>query len=290
VLAELSSRPDVELLCVARSSDAIPAFPTVALDIAHGGGLQLERLLRRFAPTVVVNCAGAIAGDLEAMAAANIGLVGTLVDSIASSGVDARIVHIGSSAEYGPGTPGTPVSEKDVPRPTSPYAVTKLAGTKTVLRASGSQQPGAVVLRVFNPVGPGSSSASLTGRVLAELDRVRHEGGPLRLGPLGAARDFVDVRDVATATARAALLPGDLNGIVNVGGGRAVPVRRFVQALCREAQFDGEIVEDRPPSDRSAHVDWQCADITRAGTMLGWHPAFDLADSVRDILASRVPS
>ena len=290
VLSELSSRPDVELLCVSRSPDSVTGVPMVTLDIVDGGGLELERLLRRFAPTAVVNCAGAIAGDLEVMAAANIGLVGTLVGSIASSGVDSRIVHIGSSAEYGPGTPGTPVSERAVPRPTSPYAVTKLAGTETVLKAFGSQHPGAVVLRVFNPVGPGSSTKSLTGRVLHELDRVRLEGGPLRLGPLDAARDFIDVRDVATAAARAALLPGDLNGVFNIGRGHAVPVRRFVHALCREAGFGGQIVEDMPASDRSAQVDWQCADITKSGTSLGWHPSFELVDSVRDIVATRVPS
>ncbi len=288
VLAALSAHDDVEITAVTRPDEPSVPVPTVTLSLGDGDEVELERLLRRLRPTAVVNCAGAVSGDMETLAAANVGLVGTVIDALARSGVDARLVHVGSSAEYGPGTPGTPVTEMAVPYPTSAYAVTKLAGTEAVLKAAASRRIRGIVLRVFNPVGAGASSSSLTGRVLTELDRVRLEGEPMRLGPLDSARDFIDVRDVASAIVRAALLPGELTGVLNIGRGQAVPARRWVSTLCRAAGFGGGIAETMPPSGRSSHVDWQCADITRACTTLGWFPGHELRDSAEEILGARV--
>ncbi len=289
VVEKLAERDDVDVTCLDRRADPSLAVPTIEMDVVEAGELALQRLIRGLEPTAVINCAGAITGDLNALSRANIGLVSTLVDAIAESGTGARLVHIGSSAEYGAGTPGTPIAESAVSRPTSGYAVTKLAGTETVLSAAAAGRLGGVVLRLFNPLGPGASAGSLTERVLGELDRVRSEGGPVRLGPLDAARDFIDVRDVVTAIIRAATLPGDLSGVFNIGRGRAVTARRFVNLLCAESGYVGDIFEREHGSDRSAHVDWQCADITRSSVALGWHPEYDLADTVRHIVAARVP-
>ena len=65
----------------------------------------------------------------------------------------------------------------------------------------------AVVLRVFNPVGPGAPEESLPGRVAAELRRALASGAEVRLGSLDAVRDFVDARDVADAVIAAAAGP-----------------------------------------------------------------------------------
>lgn len=286
VIAELAARPDTDVTVVSRESDPPTGLPTVVLDVVDGREHDVERLLRRLRPHAVINCAGAVTGDLIAMARANVWLVGILVDALA--GTDTRLVHLGSSAEYGPGTPTVPVSETACPRPTSSYALTKLAGTQRVLEAVSSGRLSGVVLRVFNPIGPGAAPTSLVGRVLAELDRVRSDGGPLRMGPLDAARDFIDARDVATAVVRAALLPGAVGGLYNVGRGQAVPVRHLVHLLCREVGYAGGVQEDLPGSPRSGRVDWQCADITRARSHLGWDPVIEPEDSVRVIVRSMV--
>lgn len=286
-LDELSSRSGVEVTVLDRSSP-LTSFPTVELDIVEGREPELRRILRRLQPTAIINCAGAVSGELETLARANVWLVGILTAAIAETAAGARLVHIGSSSEYGESTPGTPLVETASPRAAGSYGLSKLAGTKTVLEAAAAGQVRGVVLRVFNAIGPGAGLTTLTGRVLAELDRVHVEGGPIRLGPLDAARDFVDVRDVASAIVRAALLAGNLRGVYNVGCGRAVPVRHLVNALCREAGYAGVIDEDLPGSRRSGGVSWQCADITRARNDLGWEPAFELADSVRSIIGARV--
>ena len=113
-------------------------------------------------------------------------------------------MHLGSAAEYGPGEPGTAVAESAPPRPASAYGATKLAGTRLVElgRAAGLD---AVVLRVFNPVGPGAPDGILPGRLVSEFRRALADGSEVQLGPLDAVRDFVDARDVADAVIAAAL-------------------------------------------------------------------------------------
>jgi nucleoside-diphosphate-sugar epimerase len=153
----------------------------------------------------------------------------------------ARLVHLGSAAEYGPGAPGTLATESAPTRPTAPYGATKLAGTVAVTGAGLD----AVVLRVGNPVGPGAPESGLPGRI-TRLLRTTDRDGVLRLGDLSAYRDFVDVRDVARATVLAATAPGPLPPILNIGGGQAVLVRDLVHLLATKADFRGHIEENAP--------------------------------------------
>lgn len=94
----------------------------------------------------------------------------------------------------------------------------------------------------------------------------------LRLGDLSAYRDFVDARDVARAAEQAVTAPGPLPRVLNIGGGRAVPVRELVHTLAGIAGFGGRIEEQGAGSARSGQVSWQCSDISAAGTALGWRP------------------
>jgi nucleoside-diphosphate-sugar epimerase len=196
----------------------------------------------------------------------------------------ARLVHLGSAAEYGPGTPGRRVTESGATAPAGPYGATKLAGTVAVT-ASGLD---AVVLRVGNPVGPGAPPTGLPGRVAALLaDAGRDAEATLRLGDLSAYRDFVDVRDVAEAVALAATAPGPLPPVLNIGGGEAVPVRDLVRTLADAAGFRGRIVEEGAGgSARSADVSWQCSDITAARDALGWRPTRSLGVSLEALWAA----
>ncbi|MYU64475.1 NAD-dependent epimerase/dehydratase family protein, partial [Streptomyces sp. SID69] len=195
----------------------------------------------------------------------------------------ARLVHLGSAAEYGPGTPCAAVTESAPARPVTSYGATKLAGTLAVTSAGLD----AVVLRIGNPVGPGAPPASLPGRMAALLGAAGSDpGAVLRLGDLSAYRDFVDVRDVARAVALAVTAPGPLPPVLNIGGGGAVPVRDLVHGLARLAGFRGTLAEDGDGSARSAQVSWQCSDIGAAERALGWRPAHGLDDALAALWAA----
>ncbi|QCD60148.1 NAD-dependent epimerase/dehydratase family protein [Streptomyces hawaiiensis] len=250
------------------------------VDLARVSPEQLAKTMASAAPDIVVNCAGATGGDAVTLAEVNTRGPAVLCAALRESAPAARLVHLGSAAEYGPGVPGTPVTESAATRPVGPYGATKLAGTVAVT-ASGLD---AVVLRVGNPVGPGAPPSGLPGRIAALL----REAGPgpeavLRLGDLSAHRDFVDVRDVARAAVLAASAPGPLPPVLNVGGGRAVAVRDLVRGLAGLAGFRGRIEETTAGtagSARSAQVSWQCSDITAAERALDWRPVHTLDDAL----------
>jgi NDP-hexose 4-ketoreductase len=202
----------------------LPGSPRHRLaDLAADGPAAIAAMLTGVAADAVVNCAGAICGPPAALAVANIDGTYALVTAMLRA-TSARLVHLGSAAEYGATEPGVPVTEQAAARPAGMYGVTKLAGTRLVGTAAAAGL-GAVVLRVFNPVGPGAPAASLPGRLVAELRRALGHGTDVRLGPLDTVRDFVDARDVADAVLAAVTAGALPHPVLNVGSGLAVPVR-----------------------------------------------------------------
>ncbi|MFF0156461.1 NAD-dependent epimerase/dehydratase family protein [Streptomyces sp. NPDC005263] len=272
VAERLRALPGALVLGGGRSSAA-----EIPVDLAIVRPERLAETLAAAAPDTVINCAGATGGDAVTLAEVNARGPAVLCAALREGAPAARLVHLGSAAEYGPGAPDVRVPESAATRPVGPYGATKLAGTVAVT-CSGLD---AVVLRVGNPVGPGAPAAGLPGRIAALL----HAAGPdpdavLRLGDLSAYRDFVDVRDLTRAVVLAVTAPGPLPPVLNIGGGRAVPVRDLVRGLADKAGFRGRIEENAAGSARAAEVSWQCSDITAAEKALGWRPDHTLDEAL----------
>ncbi|WP_406725614.1 NAD-dependent epimerase/dehydratase [Streptomyces sp. GD-15H] len=238
VADRLLADPAVQLTVLGRGDDA-----DVRFDLATGSPGALTRFLDAVHPGVVVNCAGATRGGARELTRHNTVAVATVCEALRRSGCGARLVQIGCSAEYGPSQPGSSTAEDAVPRPGGPYGVSKLAATELVL-GSGLD---AVVLRVFSPAGPGTPAGSPLGRLAEAMRRAMQSGdGELKLGGLGAQRDFVDVRDVARAVHAASLSAAQ--GVINIGSGRAVRLRDAAAVLARVAGYGGVLHELDGPS------------------------------------------
>lgn len=236
-----------------------------------------------------MNCSGAVRGTTAELTRGNVVAVHTLLSSLARSAPDARLVQLGTSAEYG-GVPGrVPMNEDTPTQPTSPYGFTKLAASELVLsaRADGAD---AVVLRVFNVSGPLSPTSTMLGRLVDELENAGPEP-TVTLDSLDGWRDYVDVRDVARAACLAALTERPLPGVANVGRGEAVETRAWVQQLVAVSGTGAQIVLKRDAhgghKSSAAAVAWQCADITTAARSLDWAPIIELATSITDTWAAR---
>ncbi|MFI1335858.1 NAD-dependent epimerase/dehydratase family protein [Streptomyces sp. NPDC020845] len=235
---------------------------------------------------IVVNAAGAVWGGTEQeMIEANTHLVDRLTRALATLPARPRLVQLGSAYEYGPTEPGAVTGEDHPPAPTTPYGRTKLAGTRAVLRAAAEQDIDAVVLRVSVACGPGAPPNSLPGIVAAHLAEGR---GELRLAPLLAHRDLVDVRDVADAVVAAARAPaGQVTGtVVNIGSGRAVPVCTLVDLMISLSGRPLRIVEERTARGTRSDAPWQRLDVARARRVLGWAPRRSLEESLADFMAA----
>ncbi|MFD7769355.1 NAD-dependent epimerase/dehydratase family protein [Streptomyces sp. NPDC059787] len=314
VADRLLADPAVQLTALGRGDDA-----DVRFDLATGSPGALTRFLDAVHPGVVVNCAGTTRGGARELTRHNTVAVATVCEALRRSGCGARLVQIGCGSEYGPSQLGSSTAEDAVPRPGGPYGVSKLAATELVL-GSGLD---AVVLRVFSPVGPGTPAGSPLGRLAEAMRRAMQSGdSELKLGGLGAQRDFVDVRDVARAVHAASLSAAQ--GVINIGSGRAVRLRDAAGILARVAGYGGALNElDTPPGLHPPHVphpahtphpttsvrttighprpdvdhhttpvafpypdgcgNWQQADVRTARDRLGWRPRINLEESLADI-------
>ncbi len=277
VRRELDSR-GLKTVGVSRSAGA--AVDQV-IDLAGATQHELDQLISAIDPDAVVNCAGGTHGSVADLNRGNVVAVHALLSSLAWSAPTARLVHLGSAAEYGGCPHGASMAEDFDPRPGGAYGYTKLAGTTMVLRAR-EQGFDAVVLRAFNVSGPGSPLSTLLGRTRSQL--LAGEG--VRLGPLDTWRDFVDVRDVARAVALA-LETGGLPPVLNIGRGEAVLARDVVARLVAASGVPAEVVEE--PAEHAGHagspaatVAWQQADLTTVTRHLDWSPSIDLDTSVHD--------
>ncbi|MFE6746762.1 NAD-dependent epimerase/dehydratase family protein [Kitasatospora purpeofusca] len=302
--------PELQVTVLGRRDSA-----DIRFDLTTGSPGALARFLDAVAPQVVINCAGATYGSSRTLIRANTLAVATVCEGIRRSREPARLVHVGSAAEYGPVPGGVPVSEGAEPRPVGPYGVSKLAGTELVL-ASGLD---AAVLRVFDVVGPGAPTASLFGRLAEGLRRaLEREESQVRMPDLSGYRDFVDVRDVARAIQAAAVSAA--TGVINIGSGHAVRAREAAQLLVRASGFEGSVVEEnrqvvlpaqaggpvehvpghvpahhlpghRPAEPRPGEgrvpagepVPWRQADVRTARDRLGWRTQVPLEESLGDV-------
>lgn len=286
VLARLSAA-DLEVAVVARRPAALPGpFRAIPLDGSTPRQAQFASVISRFSPDAVVNTVGEIwRDDAALLRTANTAVPEELALAIAETGSTARLVHLGSSLEYGP-LPRPRATDENCPAaPWSEYGRTKLRGSRRVLEVAREASLDAVVLRVFNAIGSHMSSASLLGRTVGALTRARQEGRPARLTLFDPAqhRDFVDVRDVAEAVLRAAVSPGRAGTpVLNIGSGAASDVGEVVRGLASASgvEFGIDVVPAPEDGGRSTGADWQVADPALARRHLDWSATRTLSETL----------
>ena len=139
-----------------------------------------------------------------------------------------------------------PTAEDALPRPFSPYGVTKLAGEHLVLLYGRNFGLPVAALRYFTVYGPRQRPDMAFHKFCRALLR----GEPIAVyGDGTQSRDFTFIDDAIEANVRAWKRSGP-QGVYNVGGGSQVEVleaiRILEEALGRKADLR---FEPRPPGD-----------------------------------------
>lgn len=260
------------------------------VDVANTAVDELVRVLIEEKPEVVVNAAGAVWNVSEhQLAESNVQLVARLVWALARLPWRPRLIHLGSVHEYGPLPPGESIGRDTPTHPISSYGRSKLRASEIVLDGIARYGIDAVILRIANVSGPGAPLGSLLGNAAAALLAAVRSGGPatLRLAPMRARCDFIDVRDVAAAVVATAHAPVD-GSVINIGRGEAVPVAALIEKLIEVSGTSARLVDEPRATSRSGGVQWQRVDVSEAERVLGWTPRISLDESIRALWAAAV--
>jgi len=209
--------------------------------------------------------------------AANVGGAVALMEAMRDAGVQ-RVVLASSGAIYGE-QPRQPVTEEVPPRPSSPYAVSKLAAeyyVNTIGRLWGIET---VALRIFNAYGPRQPIPPSHAPVIPQFMQQVLGGGSLVIfGDGSQTRDFVFIEDVVDALVAAATARDINEQIINIGSGLETSINDLVRAIERVTGHRAQRLNVRA---EGGGVHRLVADLTKARSCLGYQPRIDLETGLR---------
>jgi GDP-L-fucose synthase len=173
-----------------------------------------------------------------------------------------------------------------------PYALAKIAGIK--LCESYNRQHGTDYRSVMptNLYGPGDNYHSENSHVIPALLRRFHEAtvsGADSVTIWGSGkpmREFLHVDDMAAASVHVMNLPcADYAAVtqpqlshINVGSGTDCTIAQLAMTIAEVTSFTGELLYDASKPDGAPR---KLMDSGRL-TAMGWQPAFDLREGLRD--------
>ena len=206
-----------------------------------------------------------------------------LLQSLARHAPGCRVLLVSSSAVYG-FMQTDPIAENHPIQPVSPYGVSKAAAEMMARQMSSVSALELVIVRSFNVIGPGQ-------RIDFALSSFAHQIAAIEIGlqppivetgVLTASRDFLDVRDMATALCDVMEfgVPGE---VYNVGSGNATQLKDLLARLfdMSDAEIEVRTADTRlRPSDPPVLR----ADVEKLKALGSWQPKVSLDATLRDML------
>jgi len=184
-----------------------------------------------------------------------------------------RVVYAGSSSCYG--DVANPVqTESDQIAPISPYGISKYQGEEYCHEMAESGRIETVVLRYFNVFGPGQDPLSPYSAVIPKFISLLMGGKrPTIFGDGTQSRDFTFVQNVVEANLLAVRAEGVSGHSINVANGRSISLLTLMELLRENLQSD---VEPIFAESRKGDILHSCANITKAGQLLGYTPSVSI--------------
>ncbi len=162
------------------------------------------------------------------------------------------------------------------------YGWTKLQGEQYVRYFAQQRDLSAIIVRLFNVIGPGETNPHVLPEIVAQLKAGRTR---LQLGNLEAKRDYVHVEDVARGFAKAALSDAVSKGqtqTVNLGTQHSYSVRELLDNLRAVGAPEFEVVND-PARMRPSDRPFLAANIAQIQQLLDWNPRLTIRQALGDL-------
>jgi len=253
----------------------------------------VQFILDQARPDVIFHLAAvAVTGhswrDPAATLQVNISMQANILQAVVNLGLDARVIVVGSSEEYGAALSTASaegaIDEETPFRPINPYAVSKVAQDMLGLQYHLSHGLDTVRVRPFNHIGPRQGLGFVVPDFASQIAQIEagQRQAVLRVGNLEAQRDFTDVRDVVRAYHLLAL-KGVSGQAYNVGSGQAHAIQEVLDYLIAQAQVPIQVKPD-PERMRPSDIPRVVCDCTKLHTLTGWEPSIPFDQSLSDVL------
>lgn len=183
-----------------------------------------------------------------------------------------RLVFAGSSSVYGDAEM-FPTKETALPRPVSPYGVTKLAAEHLAMLYAKNFALPVVSVRYFTVYGPRQRPDMAFARFMQALV----DGDAIEVfGDGEQTREFTYVSDAVEGTIKAATA-GVVGQVFNLGGGSRVTVNRVLATLeeISGMKVRRQVLPEAPGDPRHTG-----ASINLARERLGWEPRVSLREGL----------
>jgi UDP-glucuronate 4-epimerase len=196
-----------------------------------------------------------------------------LLEAARVTGVE-RFILASSSSVYGV-SKKVPFSEDlHLTQTISPYAASKIAAEFLCSTYSHLYQMRVVALRYFTVYGP----RQRPDLAIHSFTRRIHAGKPIdQFGDGTTRRDYTYIDDIVQGTMAALDYAGPLFDIFNLGESETIPLKDLIAAI--EDMLGKKAKINRLP-EQPGDVPLTCADISKAGKLLGYNPTTTFKDGL----------
>jgi GDP-4-dehydro-6-deoxy-D-mannose reductase len=262
VITRYASDPRNELVTCGRADRKTDGY--VRCDLSDHDAVQI--MVKRIRPRLVIHLAGSFLNNLAGDVAVNALSAGWIAETLLENNDDARLVLVGSAAEYGMIMPDeNPVPETHALRPVSVYGLTKAMQTQIGTFYAAARGVDVVIARLFNVYGTGLSERLFIGSAERQIECFkRGEIEHLVFGNLDSERDYISIDEAARLIMLIAER-GESGSVYNVGSGQPVRMRELLKQLLAAAGISHASFKERQIDGRVAAVDLPCiyADVSR---------------------------
>ncbi|MFH1830237.1 MAG: SDR family NAD(P)-dependent oxidoreductase [Pseudomonadota bacterium] len=212
----------------------------------------------------------------------NIGGTYNLLEAAHAAGVK-RMVLASSAAIYGTESE-LPNSEDMLPRPQSPYAISKLCNEYYARMFALHKGLETVCLRYFNVFGPRQDpSSEYSGVISRFIEQIRRGENLVVYGDGTQTRDFIYVGDVARANILASQSEKCGSGeCINIGTGKETNLLELIDALKKACERD--VMPEFKPS-RTGDIKRSVAAVKLARDLTDFFAQTDFDDGIKQLIA-----
>ena len=291
-LAAYLQKQGCEVAGISRATTAFRMQSHRTLPWKHYAGdildvVFLEKAMRDFCPDVVYHLAAQAYNGQSYEAeqttyALNVTGAWNVYNAVRNCVPKARVIPACSSAAYGAALTDAPVSEESPLKPLTPYGVTKATMEMMGRQFCLNYGMDIVLPRLFIHVGPNHPPLTAIQNFARQAASIKLGLVPpvMKVGNLTTARDFIDVRDGASALWILAQ-KGVKGEVYNICRGYAWKISDMLELLLKIADIKVNVEQDASlmrPSDEKTLL----GDNTKLRA-LGWKPVIPFETTLRDI-------